>query len=242
MDNNDVKTLVEAFKGYRDLLTPIQGNLHDFIDTYDALKDDIERLNNAFGGGASGSLDRIYQNLARQAEQAGDLSAKIDKFVGVSSKYTSEIAKLTATFDKLEDRLKAISQIEQEAEAQIGKLDAILEDKKKNYNVRELQKSLEQYQENVRKMTDFLNKDVSDRLAENQKTLNAVRTEQENMTKRLDEENRGLGSLIADFENQNAVLRKISDGQSVNEHYIFDILDKWAESRKVRAKKPKGEK
>ena len=37
--------------------------------------------------------------------------------------------------------------------------------------------------------------------------------------------------------NPNELLKKIVEKQDVNEAYIFDILDKWAEDRKVKIKK-----
>lgn len=237
MDNLEVKALIEAFKGYRDLLSPIQSNLHDFIDVYDSMREDMERLNVAFSGNIQGNLDKIYQNLSRQAEQAGDLSARIDKFVASTSRYNSDIARLAASFEKLEERLKAINALENEVETQIGKLDVILEDKRKNYNVRELQKSLEGYNDYVRKMNEFINRDIADAMTDNYKVLMNVKAANETLQKKLDEERGGLGNLTATFESTNTLLKQIAEREDVNEAYIFDILDRWAESRKVKKKR-----
>ncbi|MBQ9114425.1 MAG: hypothetical protein IJY07_00655 [Clostridia bacterium] len=81
MDQNEVKLLIETFKSYRDLLTPIQSNLNDFIATYSGVQSDIDRLNQAFSGDARGNLDKIYRTLSSQAEKATDLSSQIDRFM-----------------------------------------------------------------------------------------------------------------------------------------------------------------
>ena len=52
----DLKTLIDAFIGYRDLLTPIQSGLSDFLETYNGVRDDIEKLNSAFDGSAQSNL------------------------------------------------------------------------------------------------------------------------------------------------------------------------------------------
>ena len=81
MEQNEVRILIETFKNYRDLLTPIQSNLNDFIATYSGVQSDLDRLNQAFSGDARGSLDKIYRTLSSQAEKASDLSTQIDKFL-----------------------------------------------------------------------------------------------------------------------------------------------------------------
>jgi len=126
MDNNDVKTLIEAFRAYRELLSPIQESLHAFAGTYDLLRGDIDKLNASFGGDIQGNLDRIYKNLSRQAENASDLSSRIDQFVKVTAKYTGDFSKLLTSLEKIEERLGAVNELESKAEEQIGKLDAIL--------------------------------------------------------------------------------------------------------------------
>jgi len=42
MENNEVNALIDAFVGYREMLAPIQANLHEFLDTYSALKNDVD--------------------------------------------------------------------------------------------------------------------------------------------------------------------------------------------------------
>lgn len=237
MDNNDVKTLVEAFRGYRDLLSPIQVSLSDFTETYQQMRDDIERLNASFSGDLKGNLENIYKNLSMQADKASDLSNRIDQFVKVTNKYTADINKLSTSLEKAEKSLNAVNELEARAEEQIGKLDAILEEKKKNYNVKELQRNLESYNENVQKVSEFINKDVAQVLTQSNKKLEDIKAGNENLTKRIEEENKNLQALMESFESTGMFIKKAVDSNAVNENYIFDILDKWAEDRKVKKKK-----
>ena len=75
----DVKTLIETFKEYRDLLTPITENLRDFADTYDGMKGDIERLSAAFEGDVTGNLDRIYKTLSAEAALLSAMASDVGK-------------------------------------------------------------------------------------------------------------------------------------------------------------------
>ena len=135
----DVKSLVEAFKEYRDLLTPVTENLREFADTYDSLKGDIGRLSEAFEGDVTGNLDRIYKTLTKEAEKAQSLSHEIDAFLSRSEKYEAQLEKLSATFEKLDGTLSSLSKLESDAEEQIGKLESTLDEKRKNYNLKELE-------------------------------------------------------------------------------------------------------
>ena len=43
--------------------------------------------------------------------------------------------------------------------------------------------------------------------------------------------------MASAYVSSNELLKKIVEKNDVNEEYIFDILDKWAESRKVKTKR-----
>ncbi len=237
MDNNEVKNLIDAFKGYRDLLAPIQSNLNDFIETYDEVKGDIERLNSAFSGDVKGNLDKIYRNLSSQAEKSADLSSAIDRFLRASGKYLADTEKLIGTLSRISDSLGAVNAIEAKAEEQLGKLDSVLEEKRKNYNVKELQKTVESYNENVRKMSDFINRDVALTVADSNKTLSDMKSTNKALLESISSETAAVSDLAAKYAENNALLRKIVEKKDVDEAYIYDMLDAWAEDRKVKRKK-----
>lgn len=237
MNKSDIQILIDSFKGYRDLLSPIQKNLSDFVQTFEFIRFDIEKLNTAFEGDMKGILDKIYKNLSRQAEQASDLFQRIDTFVGLTEKYTQDVTRLVDIFEKVEKRIKAVNELEQRAEEQIARLDELVEEKKKSYNIKELQRTLENYNANVQKVSEFINKDVAESLNENYKKLESIKRENEVLSKRIEEEHTNVEILLTTYTATNELLKKITEKQDVNQAYIFDILDKWAEERKIKTKK-----
>ena len=237
MDNNEVKMLIETFKGYRDLLNPIQNNLNDFITTYSGLQGDIDRLNQAFSGDAKTNLDKIYRTLSGQAEKATDLASQIDRFMKMSNKYTEDISKLLNTVEKVADKLENISALETKAETQLGKLESILDEKRKSYNVKELQRTLENYDDNVRRMNDFINKDVAEKVADSNAKINAVKSGSEAILSRISQEKTSIEELTSTYKETNRLLRQLIEKDDVNEAYLYDILDKWATDRKVKIKR-----
>ena len=70
MDNNEVNALIDAFVGYREMLVPIQTDMHEFLETYGAMKNDVDKLNAAFSGDVQGKLADIYTLLESQAEKS----------------------------------------------------------------------------------------------------------------------------------------------------------------------------
>lgn len=237
MENEEVKALIAAFTEYRDLLVPIQSNLHDFADTYDSMKNDIEKLNSAFGSDIKSNLEEIYNNLSKQAEHAADLSSRIDQFVKTTAKYTSDFSRLISMLEKAADKLQGVNDLEARAEEQIGKLDSILEEKKKSYNIKELQRSLESYNDNVKKVSEFINVEVAETLSKSSGELSAIKSGGEAVTKQIEAEHSDLQSLLGASLETNKLLKKIVENEDVNEAYIFDIIDKWAKTRKVKTKK-----
>lgn len=237
MNDNEVKVLIETFKGYRDLLTPIQSNLNDFIATYSGLQGDIDRLNQAFSGDAKTNLEKIYRALSGQAEKATDLAGQIDRFMKMSNKYTDDVAKLLGAVEKVADKLENISALENKAETQLEKLETILNEKRKSYNVKDLERTLENYDDNVRRMNDFINKDVAEKVADSNAKINAVKSGSEAMLNRISQEKTSIEELTATYRETNKLLRQIIEKDDVNEAYLYDILDKWAQERKVKIKK-----
>ena len=237
MENKELNSLIDAFVGYREMLVPIQTDLSDFLNTYNSLKGDIDKLSNSFSDDAKGKLDEIHKSLAAQAQKSDELTKKVDQFLKSSTKYTDEIEKLITTFDSIGTRLSNINEIEKKAETQIGKLDSVLEEKKKNYNLKELERSLEAYNTNLQAVGDFVNKDVAENIISNTKMIQSIKDGSESIAKRLEEEKRSIDELSVNYKASNELLKKIVENEDVNEEYIFDLLDKWAESRKVKIKK-----
>lgn len=237
MDNNEVNALVDAFVGYREMLVPIQADMHEFLETYGALKNDVDKLNTAFSGDVQGKLSEIYKNLASQAEKSEELTRKVDQFLKSSAKYTEEVDSLIAMFKSIQDRISTVNEIEAKAEEQIGRLDSIIEEKRRNYDLKDLKKSLDAYNSNLQTVGDFINKDVAENIIENTNSIKEIKEGNQSIVKRLEEEKKSVDELVETYKSSNELLKKIVEKQDVNEAYIFDILDKWAEERKVKIKK-----
>ena len=237
MDNNEVNALIDAFVGYREMLVPIQTDMHEFLETYGALKNDVDKLNTAFSGDVQGKLSEIYKNLASQAEKSEELTRKVDQFLKSSAKYTEEVDSLIAMFKSIQDRISAVNEIEAKAEDQIGRLDSIIEEKRRNYDLKDLKKSLDAYNSNLQTVGDFINKDVAENIIENTNSIKEIKEGNQSIAKRLEEEKKSVDELVETYKSSNELLKKIVEKQDVNEAYIFDILDKWAEDRKVKIKK-----
>lgn len=237
MENSEVNALIDAFVGYREMLVPIQADMHEFLETYGALKNDVDKLNDAFSGDVQGKLSEIYKNLSSQAAKSEELTRKVDQFLKSSEKYTEGVSNLISMFQNIETRISSVNELEAQAEEQIGKLDTIIEEKRRNYDLKDLKKSLDAYNANLQTVGDFINKDVAENIIENTASIKEIKAGNENIAKRLEEEKQSIDALAETYKSSNALLKKIVEKEDVNEEYIFDILDKWAESRKVKIKK-----
>ena len=236
MENSEVNALIDAFIGYREMLVPIQNDMHDFLETYDALKNDVEKIDKAFSGDVQGKLTEIYKTLSSQAEKSEALTRKVDEFLKSTSKYTEEVSKLMGMFETIQTKISAVNEIETKAEEQISKLDDILEEKKRNYDLKDLKNSLDKYNANLQSVSEFINKDVAENIVENTKTIQEIKSGNTNVVTHLMEEKSSIEELSENYRATNALLKKILEKNDVNEEYIFDIMDKWAEDRRVKTK------
>lgn len=236
MENSEVNALIDAFIGYREMLVPIQNDMHDFLETYDALKNDVDKIDKAFSGDVQGKLVDIYKTLSSQAEKSEVLTRKVDEFLKNTSEYSEQISKLMNMFETIQNKINSVNEIESKAEEQISRLDVILDEKKRNYDLKDLKNSLDKYNSNLQTVGEFINKDVAENIIENTKTIQEIKNGNANVVSYLEEEKTSIEKLTETYQNSNELLKKILEKNDVNEEYIFDIMDKWAEERRVKTK------
>lgn len=238
MENEkDIQSLINSFVEYRNLLSPIEQNLQNFSETYENLRDDIQKLNSSFDGNIQNKLDAIYKDLLKQFEKSKDLSSQIDMFKQKTEKFAGQMENLIENFAKIESRLAKIDEIDQKAVNQIEKLEAIVEQKKKVYNLKDLEKNLENYNTNVQKINEYINKDIGSVLNQNNEKISLIKDKNESIFETLVAEKASIAELVESYNQSNELLKKVVEKQDVNEQYIFDILDKWAKDRGVKTKK-----
>lgn len=237
MENNEIKTLIETFKEYRNLISPIEQNLKSFSLSFDSIRDDIKNLNSAFDGSLQNKLDRIYKELTIQADKARTLSSEVDKFISTTNRYVNGVDSLIHVLEKIEGKINTVDNLQHKAEAQIEKLNAIIEEKKKSYDIKQLEKNLETYNVGVQKVSEYINKDVAETLQKNSEKINLIQDKNTSILEAVVEEQESIYKLIQTYESSNNLLKKIVENNDINQQYIFEILDKWAEDRKVKTKK-----
>lgn len=237
MENNEIKMLIEAFKEYRDLITPIEQNLKAFSVSFDSIRQDILSLNSGFDGSLQNKLDKIYKELSLQADKSKTLAGEVDKFMSSTNKYISGVDNLINICSKIEEKLERVNALENKAEEQIEKLNTIIEEKRKSYDIKQLEKNLETYNIGVEKVTEYINKDVADVLKNSSEQINKIQDKNNSIFEAIVNEKGSIDKLVESYTSSNQLLKKIVENNDVNEQYIFEILDKWAEDRKLKIKK-----
>lgn len=238
MENEvQIKELINVFVEYRNLLTPVEQNLRNFADTYENMQADIKQLSQSFDGSIQKKLDAIYVDLSRQFEKSKDLSSQIDAFKQKTDKFGEKLSNLLQIFENIENKIQKIDEIENRATTQIEKLDVIVEQKKKMYNLKDLEKNLEAYNINVQKINDYINKDIAVALKNNDEKISSIKDKSESVLETLLDEKSNIAQLIDEYKQTNTLLKNITEKQDVNEQYIFDLFDAWAKERGVKTKK-----
>ena len=144
---------------------------------------------------------------------------------------------MSSRFSDVVNRIDALSDIERTAQGQLERIDALISEKRASYNFKELSKSLDSYNANVEKISDFINKDVASVLKQNADKIESIRKENEQLSAAVKEQGKDIAALISEFSETSALLKKLVEGNAVNEAYLFDAFDKWAADRKVKIKK-----
>ena len=238
MENDvQIKELIESFVEYRNLLTPVEQNLRNFASTYDNMRTDIQELSHSFDGSIQKKLDAIYNDLSKQFEKSKDLSSQIESFKQKTDKFGEKLSNLVQIFENFGNKMQKLEEIEKRATDQIDKLDVIVEQKKKMYNLKDLEKNLESYNVNVQKINDYINKDIAVALKNNNEKIGSIKDKSESVLETLLDEKSNINQLIEQYSETNRLLKNITEKQDVNQQYIFDLIDACAQERGVKTKK-----
>lgn len=234
---DDIKELIDSFIEYRNLIAPLQDSLRSVGKTYEEIKSDLEYLSKSFSGNAAVQLEKIHSAVSAQAKSGQELSRRIEEYSASGEKYAQAVKDMSSRFSSVVNRIDALEEIEKSARAQIEKIDALIAEKKSSYNLKDLQKSLADYNTNVEKISDFINRDIASVLKENAQKIEDIKKENEQLSAAVTRQGSDINELTATFKETAALLRKVAESGTVNEQYLFDAFDKWAQDRKVKIKK-----
>jgi len=234
MDNKQVKELIDSFKGYRDLLVPIQKNLADFVASYDSVAENVEKLTASFSGDVKGKVEDLFKTMNSSAQKATDIAGQIDKLSNSAKQYATEVTQFVGRFKVIEERLGKVNELEKRAEEQIARLDDILEVKTKNYNLRELQANLETYNKDIKKVAGFLNEDVGDSLKESHEAILSMREGIDGIVAAREEEGATIAKLLESSIATESLLREVVERGDTGRAYLYELLDSWAIERGVK--------
>ncbi len=237
ISENSIKELIDSFVAYRNLLAPLQDSLHSVSKSYEEIRNDLDNLTKSFSGNAANQLEKVHSTINAQAKSGQELGRRIEEYATSSEKYAQAVNDMSSRFSEVVNRIDSLSKIEKSAQSQLAQIDNLITEKKSSYNLKELQKSLDGYNKNVEKISDFINKDIASVLKHNAEKIETIRKENEELSTAVPEQGKDIAILITEFSQTSALLKKLVEGSSVNEEYLFDAFDKWAADRKVKIKK-----
>lgn len=237
ISENSIKDLIDSFIAYRNLIAPLQDSLHSVSKTYEEIRNDLDNLTKSFSGNAVNQLEKVHATINAQAKSGQELGKKIEEYSASSEKYAQAVNDMSSRFSEVVNRMDSLDKIEKSAQSQLAQIDTLIAEKKSSYNLKELQKSLDGYNKNVERISDFINKDIAVVLKQNAEKIENIRKENEELSAAVNEQGKDIAILIEEFSKTSALLKKLVEGSVVNEEYLFDAFDKWAADRKVKIKK-----
>lgn len=238
MENNeDIQKLIASFIEYRNMFSPIEENLKLFADTYENLRDEVQKIGKSLDGNLQEKLDGIYKDINSQFEKTRILSSQIEGFKQKTDEFSSQMQKLLNVLSLIDNKIERLDSIEDRALKQIEKLDQLIERKDKTYNVKELEDKIESYNTNIQKVSEFINEDIGNALKDTNEKIEFIRDKNESVLENLIAEKTNLEELLKYYSASNQILKTISEKEDINEEYVFELLDKWAKSRKLKIKK-----
>jgi len=182
MNENSVKELIDSFIEYRNLISPLQDALLSVSKTYEEIRKDLDTLAKSFSGSAVNQLEKVPATINAQAKSGQELGRRIEEYAESGEKYAQAVKDMSARFSEVSRSIGSLDEIEKNAQDQLERIDTLIEEKRTTYNLKELQRSLDGYNKNIERISDFINKDIAAVLKQNADKIESIRKENEQLS------------------------------------------------------------
>ena len=179
ISENSIKELIDSFIAYRNLIAPLQDSLNSVSKSYEEIRNDLDNLTKSFSGNAAAQLEKVHSTINAQAKSGQELGRKIEEYASSSERYAQAVNDMSSRFSDVVNRIDSLGKIEKSAQSQLAQIDNLISEKKSSYNLKELQRSLDGYNKNVEKISDFINKDIASVLKQNADKIETIRKEKD---------------------------------------------------------------
>jgi len=227
----EITDLITEFSKHTKVIEKVNENFASFVQAYKVIKESLEKLN--VDVKSKQTIEHTMNDLVSKSQNmVGDinvLSGKINKLENLINPISEQIENLNTSFKKLinfEENVQKILNNVNKTNETIEKLD-----------LNQINDALVSYNEKMEQTKNIFEKDVKKSFDTNNAKIDAMVSDVNSVLKNADSQNTHLEELVNQQSSLQAILTKIADKNTFQMEYLYEILDKWADERKVKTNK-----
>ncbi len=234
--NEEIQKLIETFVMQTQEMKKVNENLNNFLSVFSVAKERIEKLEIKQDSNITNEIEELSKKVNQVNNQSEILSNNFADYIALSEKFNETILSLGNRFSELENKITKLEQTESNITSSLKKLDTISEDVS-HFRVDSLTEKLSLFDNVVSEVKNSLNGKVSENLEKNNSIMLSLQKDFNEKLSKIDSTGSSLEKIAEQSTTTNAVLNKILDKNEIDKSYLYDLLDEWSESRKLKIKK-----
>lgn len=234
--NEEIQKLIETFVMQTQEMKKVNENLNNFLSVFSVAKERIEKLEIKQDSNITNEIEELSKRVNQVNNQSEILSNNFADYIALSEKFNETILSLGNRFSELENKITKLEQTESNITSSLKKLDTISEDVS-HFRVDSLTEKLSLFDNVVSEVKNSLNGKVSENLEKNNSIMLSLQKDFNEKLSKINSTGSSLEKIAEQSTTTNAVLNKILDKNEIDKSYLYDLLDEWSESRKLKIKK-----
>ncbi|MCK9575117.1 MAG: hypothetical protein WCX32_04715 [Clostridia bacterium] len=230
-NTKEIADLIGEFTNHTKVIETVNENFTNFMHAYKQIKESLEKLNIDIK--SKQNIEKAMNDLVDKGTLlVGDitvLSQKVNKLESLINPIAEQIENLNTSFKKLinfDENVQAILNSVSKTNETIDKLD-----------LKQITTTLESYNQKMEQTKTIFEQDVKKAFNTNNARIDYMLKDVSSIVKNADSANTHLEELVKQQVELQTIISKLVDKNTFQMEYLYDVLDKWAEERKVKLSK-----
>lgn len=243
MANIDLTKVSKELAEQQIMMQEINKNLELFVENYRNTKRTLEEVKSPNGVDLSSKIDELTANLEQTRANVEIYGKKLYENLEISKVVSKEFDGVKEGLEKIKNEiLETTKQSEmylksqKEALESISKFEEIMK-KIENVDFKNYESKLERYTYNLQLLNDKIENGLQEKIDKNLGEIEKFEKKINEISENTTKQNNAITEIAKSVATMTTLLSKLTKTGNVDEQYIYEIIDRWADESKVKHKK-----
>jgi len=236
MDKDTLERIINEYADSRKLMESVNSNINEFIEAYKEVSNKLNKLQRPDDIELKEKIDGLEKKLGTIDESIKEYKEILDNNINVATKINKSIINSDNAIKQINEKLTPTLELITNTLGAMNNFNTIVESFSQ-VDFSSLEKNIPEYTSQIVSLNKNVKKNIADKIKTNDIAFEKLHKSVSKVVDNSDNQTNTLGDISTKLLDTNMLLEEIVTKGNVDEQMIYEILDKWAESRNIKIKK-----